>query len=35
VRYLIREEWPDVPVLANYELPPPLAYDNLPVISLE
>lgn len=35
VRYLIREEWPEVPVLASYELMPPLAYDSLPAISLE
>ena len=35
VRYLIREEWPEVPVLADYELLKPLTYDNLPVISLE
>jgi flagellar biosynthesis component FlhA len=35
VRYLIREEWPEVPVLADYELISPLAYDRLPVISLE
>lgn len=35
VRYLIREEWREVPVLADYELVTPLTFDNLPVISVE
>jgi hypothetical protein len=35
VRYLIREEWNEVPVLAEYELVGPIPYDKLPVISLE
>jgi hypothetical protein len=35
VRYLIREEWPEVPVLADCDLVPPLTYDTLTVISME
>jgi flagellar biosynthesis component FlhA len=35
VRYLIREEWPEVPVLADSELVAPVTYEKLPVISLE
>jgi len=35
VRHLIRAEWNDVPVLADYELLKPGGYENLPTTSLE